>query len=265
MQKRHHLLILFFGVLGMLMGVGSAQAQGEEEALKARADKFWKARVQEDWATVYHFLFLEEKDKETQEQFVAFRKEKGPFRYLSAEVGKAAVAGEIGWVELSYAARPSAYPEVPPEQVAMWEPWRLQEGQWYPVPPQQWEQLPKRPPHLRPAEEEAALTQRAHEFWQAREGQDWALIYHYLDPDYRAKISEKKFLTKKSLFAYSDHRLDWVEVTGNQGRVKVTYFRKLNDPTLYKLKPKEDSMVEEWVKVDGTWYRRARQSDRSGS
>ncbi|ABA57240.1 hypothetical protein [Nitrosococcus oceani] len=253
MQQRYNSFVLLFCL--SFMGLGFAQDQGEEAALKDRASVFWKARVQEDWATVYNFLPSETRSKTAKEQFVAFRQKKGPFRYLSSEIGKVAVAGDKGWVELHYTAQPYNYPEISPDRIEMWEPWQIREKQWYPVPPQLREQMPKLPPHLRPAEEEAALSRRADEFWKAKEAQNWDLIYRFLEPSYRAEVSKAEFLSKQSLFVYVTHRFEWVEVRGNQGRVNVVYSRKLNDPTLYKLQPEEDSMIAEWVKVDGVWYR----------
>ena len=103
-------------VAALSLGLGFPLAAAEEpaeQALKARADQLWEARVKGEWASVYEFLLPEEQPKLTREQFVAAKKEKGPVHYLSAEIGEVAVAGDTGWVEVTYLWRPSAYSAPP--------------------------------------------------------------------------------------------------------------------------------------------------------
>jgi mRNA-degrading endonuclease YafQ of YafQ-DinJ toxin-antitoxin module len=230
-------------------------AEQDKQALEARARQFWEAEVKQDWGTVYDLSIPEERANATREQYVAFRREKGPFQYLTAQIGEVAVAGDIGWVQVAYDVRPLNYPEVKPHHIQIWDLWHKRDT-WYPVPKPQRDQFPKLPPHLRPADEEAALSKRAHDYWQAKETQDWQLIYQYLTPDHRAQVSLEQFLKKKALFSYFSHRLEWTEViTDNRGRVKVVYRRKLNDPSVSKLDPQEDRVIENWIKIDNQWYR----------
>ncbi len=35
----------------------------------------------------------------------------------------------------------------------------------------------------------------------------------------------------------------------------MVYRRKLNDPSVSKLDPQEDRVIENWIKIDGQWYR----------
>jgi hypothetical protein len=244
-------------VAALSLGLGFPLAAAEEpaeQALKARADRLWEARVKGEWASVYEFLLPEEQTKLTQEQYVISKKEKGPVHYLSAEIGEVAVAGDTGWVEVNYLWRPSAYSALPPTQAHLWEVWQKRED-WRPLSKELREQVPSRPPHVRPAAEEAALGKRAEAFWQAKEAQDWRRLYEYLEPGYRAQEPIDAFLKKKSVALYLTHRLEWVEVSDEHGRVKVAYTHRPNDPTLTKLDPRESTVIEDWIKVQGQWYR----------
>lgn len=245
-----------FGVIALLMSTLATAQEQPGEALEQQARTFWEARVNGDWATVYDILPPAEKGDLTREQFAALHRERTPFRFHSAQVREVATEGEFGWVNVTYSVRPASEPDYTPAHVEAWNAWQRHDGQWHPLPVDQREQLPKLPPHLRQADEEAALSQRAHEFWNAKEQQDWARIYQFLDPAFRKQTTESQFLQRKAYFQYLSHRLEWTEVIDDQGRIKVAYMSKLNDPTLTKLEPKEKIVIEEWAKVDGQWYRR---------
>ena len=75
-------------------------AEQDKQVLETRAKQFWEAEVKQDWGTVYGLLTPEEGVNATREQYVAFRREKGPFQYLTAQIGEVAVAGDIGWVQV---------------------------------------------------------------------------------------------------------------------------------------------------------------------
>lgn len=238
--------------------IGSfAEAQQEHatQALKERAKTLWNARVAGDWATVYNLLPVEETSEMTKEAFVAQRKEKDPFRYLSTKLGEAAVAGAMGWVELEYDVQLKDYPQAPPRHMQTWSVWFVKNGQWYPMTKEQREQAPKLPPQKRPADEEARLSSRAQEFWKAREGRDWALTYQFLKPEYRAQVPVEQFLPSDRPPSYLSHRLEWTEVNGEHGRVKVAFTYELKEPESPKPGPQENSIIEDWVKTDGQWYR----------
>jgi hypothetical protein len=244
------------GVIALLMGNLATAQEQPREVLEQQARAFWEARIKGDWATVYDILSPEEKGDLSREQFTTLYREKAPFHFHSAQVQEVAIEDEFGWVNVAYSVRPSSEPDYPPAHVQAWNPWQRQDGQWHPLPVDQRGQLPKLPPHLRRTDEEAALSQRVHAFWLAKEKQDWARIYQFLDPAFRKQTTESQFLQRKAYFEYLSHRLEWTEVIDDQGRIKVAYTSKLNDPTLTKLEPKEEIVIEEWVKVDGQWYRR---------
>jgi hypothetical protein len=233
-----------------------AADQDAKQSLTERAHTFWNARIKGDWDTVYGFLSADETERLTKEEFVRYRKEKGPFRFLSAKIEDVAVADDLGWVKVNYTIQSAVFPDVPAREVQAWHIWQKRNSQWYPILKKaQREQLPQLPPQVRPAAEEASLAQRANELWSAKEKQDWALIYPYLEPAFREKVSEEELKKSKALYSYLSHSLEWVEVIGNHGRVKVAYSHTLNDPTLTKQEPQQDVMIEQWIKVDGQWYR----------
>ncbi len=58
----------------------------------------------------------------------------------------------------------------------------------------------------------------------------------------------------EELFDYLSHRLDWIEVIGNQGRIRVTYHHKLTDKSMEKLPARDATFIEAWVKSEDEWY-----------
>jgi hypothetical protein len=261
-MKRHvKLTVLLVATLAFAFAFAAASPaaddQDAKQSLTERAHIFWNARVKGDWDSVYNLLAAEDKAHFTSEEFVAHRKEKGPFRFLSAKLEDVAVAGDLGWVKVDYTIQSAVFPDVPARDVQGWDIWQQRDGQWYPILKKaQRKRLPQLPPHMRPAEEEALLAQRANELWSAKEKEDWTLIYPYLEPAFRDKVSEEEFQKSNALSAYLSHTLEWVEVIGDRGRVKVVYTHTPNAPALTKLEPEPDVMIEQWVKVDGQWYRR---------
>jgi len=49
--------------------------------------------------------------------------------------------------------------------------------------------------------------------------------------------------------------VEWIEVTGDEARARVTYRYKFNEPAMSKMTPREDVVFEKWIKADGKWYR----------
>jgi len=246
--------VLLLGTL-TLTAVAAA-ASDATRSLGQAAGALWAARVSEDWETVYDLLPDAKRAKSSRDEFVSFRREKGPFQFLSAEVEEVYVSGDIGWVAVKFSARPRAYPQLPPTRVETWDTWQIRDGRWQALSQGERDQLPRLPPARRSAAEERRLASRANAFWQAKRRQDWASIHEYLEPDYQAKVPLEEFLERKAMFAYLDHRLEWTEVIGNEGRVKIAYTHKLNDPSVSKMEPKESANIEAWIKVGGQWHRR---------
>jgi hypothetical protein len=242
---------IFFSVLG----AGSLQAaQDERKALTDRAKALWEARVKGDWGTVFEYLAETEKKTGTKEEYIAFSKEKGPFRYLSYKLEDVDVEGSVGWVKTAYELEPTRFPGLPPNKVNTWQVWEKRDGQWFPIPNERQLEVPKLPPRLRPLKDENAVMARANEFWQAREKDDYKAVYQYLPPAFREKVPAEEFLGKKALNSYVGHSVHWAEVSGDRAKVRVTVDYRPNDPNMTKMDPLQETTMQEWVKVNNQWY-----------
>jgi hypothetical protein len=232
----------------------AAADRDEAEALKARAERFWQARVQDDWATVYELLPLEDLEKApNRDRYVTFMKTKGPLLYLSATVGEVAIDGDLGWVEVEYSVRPRPYP-IKPDVLKVWDLWEKRDD-WRPVTRTRRQEFPTRPPQARPADEEAALVRRADAMWTAITADNWPEVYEMHDAKYREAMPKENFLKRRSKYRNLSHRIEWAEVAGRYARVKVSYTRILDDPALTKLEPEQKVVLEDWIKENDQWFR----------
>ncbi len=254
-MKRIIIVALAVFCLSSLHSVAPGATRDENLVLKERVKAFWDAQVKDDWSTLYDFLRDPGKETDGKEAFAAKQKDKNPLTFLSYSIGRVETDGDVGWVEMEYIAGARKFPKAPPRQVMVWQVWQKREQNWYPLPRERLGEVPKMPPSLRPAEEEAALTGRVDEFWDAKEKGRWDIVYEYCDPTFKGRMPAQEFLQRKALRSYLSHSIDWAEVSGDQGKVKITYSYKATDPSLAKLDPEEDSLVEEWVKAGGVWYR----------
>lgn len=223
--------------------------------LKANATRFWEARVQGDWKTVYALMPPEEiAQAGTADVFVTYQQTQGPFRYSQATIHDVVVEQDLGWVRVEFVSSPRFYPTVDPTVVDTWQVWQKRES-WRPVARGLAGQFPTRPRKVRPAAEETALSTRVDEEWNAHRAGDYAKIYELLDPAYRAATPREEFLARKARYHYLRHTVEWAEVNGDCGRARIAFTRKLNDPTLYKEEPEEVTAFENWLKIDGQWFR----------
>ena len=237
--------------------VGTTPAAADDrQVLESLAKRYWAAEVEQDYGTVYTMLSPGMRDTMTRDEYVTFRKEVGPARYTDAEVGEIAVAGDLAWVHVKARWGLPKFPNAGARPGAMWQLWRRTDG-WTPVPLDEREQWPILPPHLRPAADEAALLQRVTGMWKAKAEQDWKGVYGYMPPWYRERMPLEKFLRNKARFLYVSHRVEWVEVEGDDARARIAIAYKFNDPAATKMPPREESLIEPWAKVDGNWYLKA--------
>jgi hypothetical protein len=248
-----HWLCFLVAAIGLVTGALASDATKDREALDAQAKRFWGAEVQQDWNAVYDLLTPGGREGATREEYAAYRKEQGPLHFVAAQIGEVTVAGDIGWVRVTYQFKFAKYPEVAVGQGDMWDLWRNTDA-WRPVPKEQRDQWPKRPPQERPAADEAALAARTDALWQAKAAQDWKTVYQYLPPAFRAQISLEEFLSRPPRNLYVSPRIEWTEVDGESGRVKVAFAAKPTDPAVSKMEPQNNSTIESWIKRDGQWY-----------
>jgi hypothetical protein len=222
--------------------------------LVERVKTLWKARLQEDWTTVYQFEEPDTRAELTQEKFVNWSRENEPFVVKEYDIRSVTTDGEMGWAEVRYTAGMRKFPQLPPREATKYEPWRVTDGQWYPVPRQALKLYPEAPSR-RNAAEEKALRQRFEEAWAAEYAEDWEALWQLMDPNDRVGRTAEEFKNYRSATIRSDHEVVWVEVVGNRGRVRVRYNAKLNDPNLSKAAPQVRDEIETWVPRDGVWYR----------
>ena len=251
---RRLVMTAMFLMVSLTLAGSLFAAQDEAKALRERATAFWEARVKGDWATVFDYLSEAERKGGTKDQYVEFTKEKGPFRYLSYKLGDVDVEGDLGWVKTAFSVTPMRFPGARPDQVDRWMVWEKRDGQWYPLTSKEEESVPKLPPRLRPVNEEKLVSARTNDFWQAREKGDYARIYQLCAPAFRQKVSETSFLSKKARNIYVGHRIEWAEVAGDHARVKVEVSFRPDDPQLTKMEPSQQTIFQQWIKVDKQWY-----------
>lgn len=230
-----------------------AAAGTDVPELRSRAERFWAAEVRKDFDTVYTMLSPGERDLRAQGDYVATRRDLGPFHYLSAKVGDIDSAGDVGWVRITVVYTTPKFPQARIDG-EFWQVWRNQDG-WFPVAVKDRERYPELPPSLRPVADEAALKERATGLWKAKAEQDWPTVYRYMPPYWRERVPLETFLKGKAGLVYVDPKVDWVEI-GPDGpaRASITFQFRPNDPAVSKMPLQTASLVEPWVKTDGTWY-----------
>ncbi len=226
-----------------------------DQVLEGRARTFWEARIKTDWSALYHYLPPWETNEIKEDEFTASAEKKAGISFLSYELKGSEAEGELGWVRILYTGKPAGIPQASPRTTEIWQVWEKIDGEWFPVQPNRAKEAPRKPPSLRPAAEEAELTIRADELWGAKEKQQWGVIYDLLDPEFRKNTSKEEFLGMKALYLYLGHKIEWAEVTGDRGKVKILYSIKPADPYLAKLDPQEETLLEDWVKIEDKWYR----------
>ncbi len=146
------------------------------------------------------------------------------------------------------------FPGLPPHHMDTVQLWEKRDGNWYPIPKDRQEDVPRLPPRLRPLKEENAVMARANEFWQAREKGDYGTVYQFCAPAFREKVAKEEFLSKKALNIYVGHQILFAEVAGDRAKVKATIAYRPNDPSLTKIDPAEETVMQEWIKVKDQWY-----------
>lgn len=254
MRERCVIAFLFLGVVVFGL-VWSSSAKDDKDVLTSAARNFWEAKVKGDHAKVYKYLSSEERGELTEEQFLAQMRGKQAYQFISYKLGAVETAKDLGWVETETTVKLEKYPTLPPRTVHRWEVWRKMGDDWRPLPIKREDEAPKLPPSLRPAEEETALAKRANDFWESKKRGDWNYLYQLCEPKFRESVSREEFLQSKALHLYLDHQIEWAEVSGDRGKTRCTYMYAYNDPSLAKMDPLQGSVVEEWVKVEGAWYR----------
>lgn len=234
-------------------GVAHEAHRAGQMSLRDRAERLWSARQAEDWRAVYEFEDPQLRASSNAEEFEVWSKENEPFRVVSFEIRDVEESGELGWVNLSTQVGVRRFPSAPVRDVQRWETWRRLEGGWLPIARGSEEQYPIAPSR-RDAEAEKALRTRYEESWRARRDADWKALYALVDPNDRGTVDEVSFAESMDRLRFLETTVQWVQVVGNEGVIRVDYRHRFNDPNLTKMVPRNLALNEEWVRVEGTWF-----------
>ena len=252
----------FIFILGVFVTGCVSIEKSNTATLSEQAKAFWNARVAGDWGTVYDILSPEDEEKQaSREDFSSFRKEKGPFRYLSADLHAVEISGNKGWVRVVFRSGPTGLPDSITSEVQKWQIWQNKNG-WHPVPKNEASQFPTLPPVLRLTQDQVQLKDRINTYWQAKTKQKWDDVYEFLEPGFKTHLPKEQYQKNKSLYDYVTYRIAWVEAKGDDGRARIDYTYRYNDPTVSKMPPEKKVLIEEWVKIEDEWFKNMRQ-DRS--
>lgn len=249
--------ILLVWLVTVSAGIVTAAESDDAKTLRTRVETYWQAQERDDWRTLFGLMSPLYMQGVSEQSFTEAKQRMEKLRFSSADVGRIELEGDYGWAELVYFYQPRGFDGFPPKRAELWDVWKKEAGVYYPVPPELRRDSPGLPPRLRAKSEEKALAERFQQFWQARENQDAAALYELLDPAYRKQVSLQAFMKKRPFYQYLSHKLDWVEVPADsqQGHGKVSFSYKINDPHVSKMPPKQEASVQDWIKVEGHWYR----------
>jgi hypothetical protein len=231
-----------------------ALAGATKASLDRRAAELWQARQQEDWETVYLYEQIENRSEETKQRYIEWANTEAPMKWHSYQIGETIVDPPFGWVEVDAMISMRSFPGLPPRETRRWERWVFDGGEWMPVPPHRAEDFPASPTQ-RDLEEEPRLRARSDESWEARLAGDWLRLYELSDPRDLADVPFEQFEEAVGVAEFSKSQVLWLQVIDDQGRVRVQFDAKRLDPNLTKLPPQTITATEDWIKVDGEWYR----------
>ena len=230
-----------------------------EAALRARAQRLWQARVDNDYDTWYSILDPRVRDAGDVAAFKEFCETREPFQHVAFKFDHVVVDGEMGWIDVSNSVKMRQMPRIPAREVSTEEKWHVQDGEWvltsrveipdYPVSPLR-----------RDGFEEGRLRERWEEAWKlraaVREKEDFATVLRLVDPRDVEHIHEEDWNEMNNIWRYLDAEVLWIEVLkgADKGRIHARYTRKINDSSMTKTPPQDDVVTEEWIQLDGQWY-----------
>lgn len=224
------------------------------QALRTRTEQLWHARQERDCPAVFSFEDPSAPQPTDEAAFLSWCREDDPFRIRAYNIAAAETDGDMGWVRIETTTEFAKSPEPQVTQVETWEKWHTVKGQWYPLQHDEQMNYPEAP-SLRNTAEEKRLRSRFAEAWDAMHAGDWARLYQLVDPRDRENITEQSFVKAAGTLQYLSYELHWIEVTGERGRVRVSYEHKVTDPNLTKMAPRTIAVIDYWVLREGTWFR----------
>lgn len=104
------------------------------------------------------------------------------------------------------------------------------------------------------------LPERVSRFWEARKRADWGDNLELTDPFFRLGVTREAFVANQLKIVYHAFKIADTRFAGNSALVTVRYTVEI--PGLFlqsgqkiTVPKREEEVVEEWIWIDGDWYR----------
>jgi hypothetical protein len=103
------------------------------------------------------------------------------------------------------------------------------------------------------------LRERVRSYWDARIASDLLATYTLHEPAFRRTVTLTAFLQGRGVTKVLEHEILGEQITGDLGIVKVKVKSTVTHSMLVKpVEPSWAEFEEQWVRVDGEWYRKFR-------
>lgn len=103
------------------------------------------------------------------------------------------------------------------------------------------------------------LKERASEYWDARVRGDLLATYALHEPAFRRAVTLTAFLQNRGVTHIFDYEIVGEKIEGDLGIVTARVKWSITHPKLVKpVEPRWSDFEEQWVRVDGEWYRKYR-------
>ena len=103
------------------------------------------------------------------------------------------------------------------------------------------------------------LRERARAYWDARVGRDLAATYTLHEPAFRRAVTMTAFAQGRGVTRVLEYDILGERIEGDLGIVNVKTKSTFTHPKLVKpVEPSWSEFDEQWVRVDGEWYRKFR-------
>ena len=230
------------------------QAKLDAEALHEVSKRFWAARVSEDWQVVYKHLPAKVRGEEGWEAWAEWAAAESPFMFEQADPGEVEAMDGFGWQSVDVRSRIRRFPQLEPREFNRNDCWVKESGRWVIVEDRkEKEKMPAKPSTRDLLAEE--LVREVHAIVNtAREDRNFDHYWDHSDPDDREVVAREKFEELHAEFGFFGAKPLWIEVVGDSARVQHEILIKNLHPSLRKMDPQPAVLVEEYRRVDGTWY-----------
>jgi hypothetical protein len=115
------------------------------------------------------------------------------------------------------------------------------------------------PPQTVAVDPETRLRDRAAQYWEARVRGDLVETYQLHEPAFRRAVTLTAFAQGRGATTVLEYAVLEQEIQGTMGIVRVKVRSSFRHPKMIKpAEPKWDEFTEQWVRVDGDWYRKFR-------